>query len=84
VSKVGASRDSRRAVHSASRPDELRAGVEANLQTLHVDALALVNLRLMGHDTRGRVPLADQLGALTTLQDEGKIEIDRAQQRTRR
>jgi pyridoxine 4-dehydrogenase len=74
VSKVGASRDSRGAVHSASRPDELRAGVEANLQTLQVDALALVNLRLMGHDARGRVPLAEQLGALKTLHDEGKIE----------
>jgi pyridoxine 4-dehydrogenase len=74
VSKVGASRDRRGGVLSASHPDELRAGVEANLQTLQVDALALVNLRLMGADARGRVPLAEQLGALKTLQDEGKIE----------
>jgi pyridoxine 4-dehydrogenase len=74
VSKVGASRDSRGGVLSASHPDELRAGVEENLQTLQVDALALVNLRLMGHDARGRVPLAEQLGALKTLQGEGKIE----------
>jgi aryl-alcohol dehydrogenase-like predicted oxidoreductase len=74
VSKVGARRDSRGAALPASHPDELRAGVEANLRTLQVDALALVNLRLMGHDARGRVPLADQLGALKTLQDEGKIE----------
>jgi aryl-alcohol dehydrogenase-like predicted oxidoreductase len=74
VSKVGASRDRRGGVLSASQPDELRAGVEANLQTLEVEALALVNLRLMGPDPRGRVPLAEQLGALKTLQDEGKIE----------
>ena len=74
VSKVGASRDRRGGVLSASHPDELRAGVEANLQTLQVDALALVNLRLMGADARGRVPLAEQLGALTTLRDEGKID----------
>ena len=74
VSKVGASRDRRGGVLSASHPDELRAGVEANLQTLRVDALALVNLRLMGADARGRVPLAEQLGALKSLQDEGKTE----------
>jgi pyridoxine 4-dehydrogenase len=74
VSKVGARRDSRGAALPASQPDELRAGVEANLQTLQVDALALVNLRLMGPDPRGRIPLAEQLGALKTLQDEGKIE----------
>lgn len=74
VSKVGARRDSRGGVLSASHPDELRAGVEANLQTLQVDALALVNLRLMGHDPRGRIPLAEQLGALKTLEAEGKIE----------
>ena len=74
VSKVGARRDSGGGVLSASYPDELRAGVEANLQSLRVDALALVNLRLMGAEARGRVPLAEQLGALKTLHDEGKIE----------
>src|SRR4051794_12930272 len=73
VSKVGARRDGRGGVLNAQHPDELRAGVEANLQTLQVDALALVNLRLMG-DPRGEIPLAEQLGALKTLQDEGKIE----------
>jgi aryl-alcohol dehydrogenase-like predicted oxidoreductase len=70
VSKVGARRDRRGAALPASHPDELRAGVEDNLRTLHVDALALVNLRLMG----AAVPLAEQLGALKTLRDEGKIE----------
>jgi len=74
VSKVGARRDGRGGVLAAPYPDELRAGVEANLQTLQVDALALVNLRLMGPAARGGIPLAEQLGALKTLQDEGKIE----------
>jgi aryl-alcohol dehydrogenase-like predicted oxidoreductase len=74
VSKVGAARDRRGGVLSASHPDELRAGVEANLRTLQVDALALVNLRLMPPDPGGGVPMAEQLGALAALRDEGKIE----------
>ena len=74
VSKVGARRDRRGGVLRATHPDELRAGVEANLQTLQVDALALVNLRLMGRDAHAGIALAEQLGALETLRDEGKIE----------
>ena len=74
VSKVGARRDRRGAVLPAPRPEELRAGVEANLRTLEVDSLALVNLRLMAPHARGGVPLADQLGELQALQEEGKIE----------
>ena len=74
VSKVGARRDSRGGVLRATHPDELRAGVEDNLKTLQVDALALVNLRLMARDAHRGIPLAEQLGALETLQDEGKIE----------
>src|SRR3954453_15117170 len=41
VSKVGARRDSEGGVLPATHPDELRAGVEANLRTLRIDALAL-------------------------------------------
>jgi aryl-alcohol dehydrogenase-like predicted oxidoreductase len=74
VSKVGARRDDRGGILPATHPDELQAGVEANLRTLRLDALALVNLRLMGRDARGQIPPAEQLGALKTLQDEGKIE----------
>jgi pyridoxine 4-dehydrogenase len=58
----------------AQHPHELRAGVEANLQTLRVDALALVNLRLMSGEARGDIPMAEQLGELKALRDEGKIE----------
>src|SRR3954469_21719740 len=64
VSKVGASRDRRGGVLSASQPDELRAGVEDNLRTLDVEALALVNLRLMAPAARRGIPMGDQLGEL--------------------
>jgi pyridoxine 4-dehydrogenase len=74
VSKVGARRDARGAVLPAQYPDELRAGVEANLRTLRVDALALVNLRLIAPEARGGIPMAEQLGELKALRDEGKIE----------
>src|SRR4051794_2613062 len=55
VSKVGAGRDGHGGVLHATHPDELRAGVEANLQTLQVDTLALVNLRLMGPEIHGKI-----------------------------
>jgi aryl-alcohol dehydrogenase-like predicted oxidoreductase len=74
VSKVGARRDRRGGVLPAPRPDELRAGVEANLRTLRADSLALVNLRLMAPEARGGIPLAEQLGMLKALEDEGKVE----------
>ena len=74
VSKVGARRDRRGGVLAAQLPDELRAAVEENLTTLRTDSLALVNLRLMAPQARGGIPLAEQLGALEKLQDEGKIE----------
>ena len=74
VSKVGARRDGRGGVLPAQHPSELRAGVEANLQTLQVDALTLVNLRLMSSQARVGIPMAEQLGELKALQDEGKIE----------
>jgi aryl-alcohol dehydrogenase-like predicted oxidoreductase len=74
VSKVGAARDDRGAVLSAQHPDELRAGVEANLRTLQTESLALVNLRLMSAESRAGIPMAEQLGELRALRDEGKIE----------
>src|SRR5947209_9117617 len=74
VSKVGARRDDKGAWLPATRPEELRAGVEANLATLRVDSLALVNLRLMDAEHAETVQLADRLGALQELRDEGKID----------
>jgi pyridoxine 4-dehydrogenase len=74
VSKVGGRRDAEGAWLPAPRPEELRAGVEANLATLGVESLALVNLRLMDGPAGPDVPLADQLGTMEDLRQEGKIE----------
>src|SRR5438045_663229 len=47
VTKVGARRDAAGGVLPAQRPDELRDGVEANLRSLRVERLDLVNLRIV-------------------------------------
>jgi pyridoxine 4-dehydrogenase len=51
------------------RPERLRAQAEHSLRLLRVDRIALFQL----HRIDPAVPLPDQLGALRTLQDEGKI-----------
>jgi pyridoxine 4-dehydrogenase len=75
VTKVGARRDDAGRVLPAQRPDELREGVEANLRSLRVERLDLVNLRLVsgGHDAA--VPLEEQLSALEDLRQEGKLDL---------
>src|ERR1700694_3572755 len=47
VSQVGAERDALGGWIPAQRPEQLRAGVEANLRSLAVDRLDVVNLRLL-------------------------------------
>src|SRR4051794_38620656 len=76
VTKVGARRDDRGGWLAALRPEELRAGVEANLRTLGVERMALVNLGLLdGEEGAGQTPpLAEMLGALEDLRVEGKLE----------
>src|ERR1700746_429147 len=64
VTKVGARRDDAGRVLPAPRPDELRDGVEANLRSLGVERLDLVNLRLVDRRQDGAIPLEDQLSAL--------------------
>jgi pyridoxine 4-dehydrogenase len=77
ATKVGARRGPDRSWLAAGTPDELRRAVHDNLRSLGLDRLALVNLRL-GGEGRGMpgsgVPLADQLGALIELRDQGLIE----------
>lgn len=75
VTKVGARRDDAGRVLPAQRPDELRAGVEANLRSLRVERLDLVNLRL--HVTRDdtAIPLEEQLSALEDMRQEGKLDL---------
>ena len=78
VSKVGAEREGARLV-PAQQPAQLRAGVEANLRTLGIECLPVVNMRRV--DTRpGLVATGDQvvdldaqLAELVALRDEGKI-----------
>ena len=58
VSKVGADRDADGGLVPAQRPEQLRAQVEANLATLGVDQIGVVNLRRLDaaarHHRRGR------------------------------
>jgi aryl-alcohol dehydrogenase-like predicted oxidoreductase len=72
VTKVGARRDDTGRVLPAQRPEELREGVDANLRSLRVERLALVNLRLVGNTA---IPLEDQLGVLEDLRQEGKLDL---------
>lgn len=53
-------------------PDNLRRGVEANLRSLGVDRLDVVNLR-MGDLDRTATPLAGPLETLLALREEGLI-----------
>jgi aryl-alcohol dehydrogenase-like predicted oxidoreductase len=73
VSKVGADRDAGGGWIHAQRPEQLRAGVEANLSTLAVGRLDVVNLRLLPPGEVHDVDLDDQLAEMVALRDEGKI-----------
>jgi aryl-alcohol dehydrogenase-like predicted oxidoreductase len=75
VTKVGWRRDDAGRILPAQQPDELRAGVEANLRSLRVERVDLVNLRLAGagHDTA--VTLEEQLLALEGMRKEGKLDL---------
>src|SRR5947209_8087676 len=64
VTKVGARRDDAGGVLPAQSPDELREGVEANLRSLRVERLDLVNLRLVEPSEDTAVLLEAQLAAL--------------------
>jgi aryl-alcohol dehydrogenase-like predicted oxidoreductase len=74
VTKVGGRRDEAGGWLPAQSPAELRIGVEDNLRTLELERIDLVNLRLFDeHDAEGR--LAEQLGALEDLRQEGKLDL---------
>jgi aryl-alcohol dehydrogenase-like predicted oxidoreductase len=75
VTKVGARRDEKGGWIPAQSPGDLREGVEANLRSLGVERMDLVNLRLLGGGDGPGVPLADQLGALEELRSEGKLDL---------
>ena len=71
VSKVGARRDDSGGwLGAAQRPEELRDGVIANLASLQLDQVPVVNLRRHpGSD----VPFQEQVAAMVAMRDEGLI-----------
>jgi pyridoxine 4-dehydrogenase len=78
VSKVGAERDARGGWIAAQRPEQLRAGVEANLRSLAVERLDVVNLRRLDTAHAGApgdqvIDLDSQLAEMVALRDDGKI-----------
>src|ERR1700722_14060281 len=75
VTKVGARRDDAGGVLPAQRPDELREGVEANLRSLRVERLDLVNLRRVETGRDSAIPLEEQLLALEDMRQAGKLDL---------
>lgn len=72
VSKVGGRRDDAGAWLPLADPADLRADLEANLRTLGVDQLAVVNLRLMDSNEPDEL-FDEQLSVMITARDEGLI-----------
>ena len=78
VTKVGARRGPNAEWLPALRPDELRAGVEDNLRTLRLERMDYVNLRLVAGEVdapQDAPTLAESLGALVDLREEGKVDL---------
>ncbi|WP_426625066.1 aldo/keto reductase [Leifsonia sp. McL0607] len=80
VSKVGAEvAPGGRGLRPAQRPEQLRASVEANLRSLGVERIPVVNLRRMDAgigiraDGDQAVGIDDQLAAMVAMRDEGMI-----------
>src|SRR6201997_4188693 len=72
VSKVGARRDDAGGWVPLADPADFRADIEANLRTLGVDQLAVVNLRLMDSD-RPDERFDELLSVMIAARDEGLI-----------
>jgi aryl-alcohol dehydrogenase-like predicted oxidoreductase len=72
VSKVGGRRDDVGHWLPDDEPDQLRRGIEDNLQSLGVDRLAAVNLRMMD-DTGPDSRFDAQLDAMARARDDGLI-----------
>jgi aryl-alcohol dehydrogenase-like predicted oxidoreductase len=74
VSKLGARRPPDRSWQPAISPEDLAAGVHDNLRNLGLDALDIVNYRVMGS---GHGPeegsIAEQIGALAELRNMGLV-----------
>ncbi|WP_199441324.1 aldo/keto reductase family oxidoreductase [Umezawaea beigongshangensis] len=73
VTKVGATRDERGGWPPARRPDDLRRAVDANLESLGLDALDLVNLRMGNAEGPVSGSLAEAFETLVELQRQGLV-----------
>jgi pyridoxine 4-dehydrogenase len=74
VTKVGAVRGSDASWNPAQSPAELTAGVHDNLRNLGVEAMDVVNLRIVGAvHTPSEGSIAERVGALADLQRKGLI-----------
>ena len=69
ATKAGLTRTGPDEWHPVGRPAYLRQQAELSLRRLKVDRLDLLQL----HRIDSEVPLADQIGELKALQDEGKV-----------
>lgn len=73
ATKVGGERDEHGGWPSARRPDQLLRQIEQNLESLGVDRLELVNLRLGDATGRHEEPIAEAFETLVGLQQQGVI-----------
>jgi pyridoxine 4-dehydrogenase len=73
VTKVGARRDEQGGWPNARTPAELKEQVRDNLHRLGLDAMDVVNLRMGGFDAPEPGSVAEQVGALAELREEGLI-----------
>ena len=71
ATKVGAVRDSEGGWRAALAPEQLTGGVKDNLRSLELERIDIVNLRIPDPGTD--IPLAELLGPLTDLRDQGLI-----------
>ena len=74
VTKLGARRDDKGAWLPWNRPQDLAQGLRDNLQRLGLEAMEVVNLRIMG-DGHGpsEGSIADQVDAMAELQRQGLV-----------
>ena len=73
VTKVGAQRDDRGGWPTAREPDQLRRQVEENLESLELETLDLVNLRLGTAEGTAADPVEEAFTTLVDLQRQGLI-----------
>jgi aryl-alcohol dehydrogenase-like predicted oxidoreductase len=73
VTKVGANRDEQGGWPTARKPDQLRRQVDENLESLGLDVLGLVNLRLGNAEGPQPGSIAEAFEALVELQQQGLI-----------